>query len=436
MQVSVESVGAIGRRLTITLPAEELEEAIKSRLQRLAKQVKMPGFRPGKVPMKMVEAQYGPQIMREVSGELIQTSYQQALGQEGLRPAGGPKIVPKTLERGRALEFVAEFDVYPEAKQLDLSGQTIVRPTCDITEADIDRTVETIRKQQQTWQTVERQAKLDDQVTMDFEGSIGGELFQGGKGTDVQLVLGSGMMIAGFEDQLVGVSANDQRTITVTFPQDYRAKDLAGKEAQFAVKVKKVEEPVLPELNDEFVAKLGIENGNMEKLRSDVKENLEREMRVRQRNILRDRVLEALIKVNDLDVPRSLVEREIEHMKQSAAQNQQAQGLLAQDSGDDAIYEKAAKRRVLLGLVVSEIVKQKNISADPAKVRERVEELAAGYESPEDVIRWHYEKPERLQGIEAVVLEEKVVEALIESAKVEDKPMGFQDLIQESMAAN
>ena len=436
MQVSVEAIGSIGRRLTVTVPAEQLEDAIVSRLKRLSKQVKIPGFRPGKVPMKMVEAQYGSQVMQEASGELIQSSYQQALGQEGLRPAGSPKIVPKTLERGQALEYVAEFDVYPEAKQLDLTGKPIERPVCKVTDEDIDRTIDTLRKQQQTWKSVDRKAKLDDQLMIDFVGTIDGVEFQGGKGNDVPLVLGSGAMIKGLEDGLVGVKGGEQKRVETTFPDNYQAKELAGKKAQFEVIVKTVEEPVLPEVNDEFIAKLGIENGSVEKLRADVKDNLERELGVRQRNVLRDRVLEALIELNDLDVPAELVAQEIEQMKQSAAQQQQSQGLPVTDSGDNAIYEKAAKRRVLLGLVIAEVIKQHNITADPDTVRKRVEEMAGGYESPEQVVRWHYEKPERLQGIESVVLEEKVVEVLLQTADIKDKEMGFQDLVQESMGAN
>jgi len=259
--------------------------------------------------------------------------------------------------------------------------------------------------------------------------------FQGGKGSDVPLVLGSGAMIKGFEDGLVGVKSGEQRTVETIFPDDYQAGQLAGKKARFEVTVKSIEESVLPDVDDEFIAKLGIENGTVEKLRSDVKDNLERELYARQRNVLRDRVLEALIELNDLDVPAELVVQEIEQMKQNAAQQQQSQGLPVTDSGDDAIYQKAAKRRVLLGLVVAEVIKQHNITADADTVRQRVEELAAGYESPDKMIHWHYENPERLQGIQSVVLEEKVVEVLLQTAEITEKEMNFQDLIQESMGA-
>lgn len=435
MQVSVESVGSIGRRLTISLPAEQLEQAIVSRLQRLTKQVKMPGFRPGKVPMKIIEAEYGGQVIQEATGELIESSYQKALGQEGLRPAGSPKIEPKTMERGQALEYVAEFDVYPEAKKLDLKGQTIERLRCQITEADVDRTIETLRRQQITWNKVDRPAKLDDQIVIDFVGSIDGTEFAGGAAKDTPLVLGSGAMISGFEDQLIGISSGEERTIEVTFPEDYQAPELAAKKAQFVVTTKSVEEPELPEVNDEFVAKLGVENGSVEKLRSDVRDNLEREKQVRQRNVLRDHVLQALVEINDIDVPLGLIEQEINSMKQQEAQQQQSQGLAVTESAND-VYEASARRRVLLGLVVGEIVREQNITADKDLVRKRVEELAAGYESPDEVIRWHYESPERIQGIQSVVLEEKVVEALLQTATIKEQDIGFQELVKTSLATN
>lgn len=433
MQVSVESTGAIGRRMTVTLPAEALEEAVAGKLKRLARQVRLPGFRKGKVPMKVVEAQYGNDAMAEASNDLIQKSFQEAIGQEGLIPAGGPSVEPKTIERGKAFEYVAEFDIYPEIPKTDLSGQEVEKLVSDISDEDVDRTIQTMLGQRKTWKPVERAAQNDDQVVIDFVGRIDGEAFEGGSATDVPLVLGSGSMIEGFESGIAGASAGDTVNIEVAFPEEYQASNLAGKPARFEVTVKSVSEPELPELDDEFAKSLGIEGG-VEQMKKDVKENLERERDQRVQSQLRNRVMEALLKVNEFEVPKSLVAQEIQHMKESDRQQRATQDM--PDTGgmiNDDIYQKLAERRVALGLIMAEIVKQKDIKVDADMVRQRVEQLASSYESPEAVIAWHYEKPGRLAQMEQSVIEDAVVDSVLETAKIKETRVGFQDLIQKGM---
>ncbi|MBE9515994.1 MAG: trigger factor [Proteobacteria bacterium] len=432
MQVSVESTGAIGRRMTVTLPAEELESAVSARLKRLAGQVKMPGFRKGKVPMKVVEAQYGHDAIAEASNELIQKSFQEALGQEGLMPAGGPKVEPKSMERGKEFEYTAEFDVYPEIPKTDLSGHEVEKTVSDIGDEDIDRTITTMLEQRKSWKQVERAAKTDDQTVIDFIGRIDDEAFEGGTANDVPLVLGSGSMIEGFEAGIEGAKAGDTITVEVTFPKDYQAEQLAGKLAKFEITVKSVSEPEVPALDDKFAKSLGIEGG-IEQMKKDVKENLERERDQRQRSLLRNKVMEALLKANKFDVPKSLVAQEIQHMKETDRQQRAAQGM--PDAGGmitDEIYEKLAERRVALGLIMAEIVKQKDLKVDADKVRQRVEALAANYESPESVVAWHYEQPERLAQIEQAVIEDAVVDSVLETATIKETRVNFQDLISTS----
>lgn len=430
MEVRVEESSPIRRRMTVKIPANRLEEMISGRLKRLAKKVKLPGFRPGKVPMKIMEAQYGPQAMSEAQGELIQQSYVEAVDQEGLKPAGMPKIEALKVDRGEPLEYVAEFDIYPKISTLDLKGKTVERPQCDITDADIDHTLETMQKQQQTWSVVEREAADGDQVTIDFKGTLDGEVFQGGEAQDFPLVLGSKTMVEGFEDGLLGAKAGEQRTLKVKFAKDYQAQLLAGKKAEFCVDVKTVSEAELPEINEEFAKKLGVEDGSLEKLREDVKKNLEQEKEARLRNLLRTRVLNQLLESNKIEVPESLIIEEKGRMQEANARQQQASGRADMPDIDDTTLTGFATRRVTLGLILSEIVSANGIKADADLVRRRVEELAQGYESPDEIVRWYYEKPGRLQELESVVVEEKVVETVLEGATIEDKAIEFEKLLK------
>lgn len=432
MQVSVENIGTIGRRMKVSLPSDAFEKAFTMRLKRMSKQVKLPGFRPGKVPLKIVEAQYGSQITQEVTGELIQSSFQEAIGKEGLRPASGPKIDPKKLERGQELEYVAEFDIYPEVAKLDLSGKTLKIPTCEIKDADIKDTLGTMQKQRMLWKPVEREAKNDDQVTIDFAGTVDGEAFDGGEAKSVPLVLGSGAMIPGFEEGLLKSKAGDEKDVEVTFPEDYQAANLAGKKAIFKIKIHQVAEGQLPELTEDFVKQFGVESGSLDELREGVKANLEREAAVRIRNITRDKVLEALLEANDFELPEGMIADEIKQIQASQAQSRQTQGLPEAPLADENELTKAARKRVSLGLIVGEIIKKNNLKADSAKIRKRVEELASGYENPPALVAWYFEKPERLREIESLVLEEVVVEEVLATATVKTNTMTFKELVEVS----
>lgn len=423
MQVSVETIGTLGRRLKVAVPADQVEKEFNTRLQQLSKQVKLPGFRPGKVPLKMVEAQYGGRLMDEIAGDLIQTTMHEAIGSQGLRPAGDPRVQRKAVARGEQLEYTVEFEIYPEVKRFDLAGSRIERPVVTVTDADVDRTLETIRKQRATWKPVEREACLGDRVTIDFVGRLNGKEFEGGKANALPVVLGSGTLIESMEQGLLGAKGGEARNITARFPADYRHSLLAGQAADFDVKVNEVAEAVLPEVNEAFARELGVADGSVEKLRADVKSNLEREATSRARAAVRARALKLLLETNPIEVPQSLLEAEIQRLKSTDTTS----GLTLTD---EDMYRKRARSRVALGLILGEIIRTRGLVPDPSRVRARLEEMAADYESPQEFIKWHYEKPERLSEIESLVMEERVVEDLLLSAEVTDKSMTFQELLK------
>jgi trigger factor len=423
MQVSVETIGTLGRRLKVAVPADQVEKEFNVRLQRLSKQVKMPGFRPGKVPLKMVEAQYGGRLMDEVAGELIQTTLYEAIGSQGLRPAGDPRIQRKPAVRGEQLEYTVEFEIFPEVKRFDLAGSRIERPVVTVSEEDVNRTLETIRKQRATWKPVEREAHLGDRLNIDFVGRINGKEFDGGKANGFQLALGSGTLIEDMEQGLVGARTGDMRHISAKFPADYRHSMLAEQTADFDVKVNEIAEAELPELNEDFARNLGVADGSLDKLRADVRANLEREATGRTRAVVRARALRLLLDANPIEVPQSLLDAEAQRLKNS----DMASGLNAKD---DAAYGARARSRVALGLILGEFIRNRGLVPDPARVRAKLEEMAADYESPQEFIQWHYEKPERLSEIEGLVMEEKVVEDLLVSADISDKPVSFQELLK------
>jgi trigger factor len=431
MQVSLETTGSLGRRLTIAVPSERLEKAFSAKIQRLSKTAKFPGFRPGKAPLKLVEAQYGSKVLQEVMGELIQSSFYEAVTEQGLKPAGGPAIQPKTIERGRDFEYIAEFEIYPEIGKLEISSSKIERPVCEVTEADVDRTIESLRKQRTTWQPVDRAAQMGDRANVDFKGFLNDVPFEGGEAKGFQLTLGSNALIDGFEEGLVGVKSGESRSLNVTFPADYRNTTLAGQAVRFDVQVHEINEPVLPELNAEFAAMLGIGDGGVDSLRKEVRNSLEREMRDRTRNLVRDQVFKAVIEANVVDVPKALEQAEIERMMESTRANLAAQGVPTDRiPNDPSLYSEQARRRVSLGLILAELVKVKGLIADVARVRSKIEEMAANYEAPADFIEWHYSQPNRLAEVESLVLEEQAIDLLLATAQLVDKPITFQELTQ------
>jgi len=431
MQVTVESTGTLGRRMTVAVPADRLEKEFAARLKNLSRTVRFPGFRPGKAPIKMVEAQYGGKVLDEVVGDLIRTTFYEAVTEKGLKPAGGPDIQPKHVDRGKDFEYTASFEIFPEVTRLDIQGCRIERPVAEVTEEDVDRTIDKLRQQRVSWHPVERAAANGDRVMIDFQGSVDGTPFDGGAASDFPLVLGNNVLIEGFESGLVGAKTGEQRTLDLRFPSDYRNAALAGKAAQFAVTLKQVNEPRLPEVNDDFARALGVPDGSVETLRREVRGNLERERDDRVRRRVRDQVFKTLTELNDFEVPKAMEQEEIQRLIQMTRSNLQAQGLQGgQIPTDPALYAEQARSRVKLGLVISEIIRKQEMTASPARVRARIEEQAASYDDPKEFIAWHYASPGRLAEAESHVLESDVVDILLKTADIVDKPMSFQELVQ------
>ncbi len=428
MQVSLESTGAIGRRMTVTIPAERMEESVVKRLSTMGRNIRLPGFRPGKAPRKLIESKYGNQVVMEVAEQLINESYRNALGEEKVVPAGSPKIEAKTIERGKDLEFVAEFEVFPEIVRVDLSGESVTRPVCEVGDADIGRTIESLRERATEWDETEDAAAEGDKLTIDFTGTIDGEPFEGGQGNDYEMVLGKGQMLPEFESALPGSRAGDARTATVTFPEDYPGTAVAGKTAEFSVTVKTVSHPRLPEVDESFVKGLGVEEGTEEALRAEVRKNLERELKDRIRANVKNQVMEKLVSLNPIEVPTQLAEEEADRVIESTRARFAAQGMKDVPVDREKVMPEA-RRRVALGLIIHQVVRSNELKTDDSKVRERVEEMASSYERPEEFVQWHYADRSRLANIEAMVLEDQVVEFLLTSAEVVDEPVAFQDFV-------
>ena len=424
MQVSVESVSNLGRRMTVQVPAEEINQQVSSKLQQLAQTVKLDGFRPGKVPLSVVEKRFGEQARAEVSNDVISKTYEEALKQENLNPAGTPSIEPS--ENSDLFEYVASFEIYPEIVLPQISDLNIDKPVAEVAESDLDEMMEKLRKQRVTWSDVDRASANGDKLTIDFEGKINGEAFSGNSAKQVPLELGSGSMIPGFEDQLVGVSASDNKSIEVSFPVDYSASDLAGKAAIFDITVHSVAEPVLPELNDEFSVSFGMPEGGIEKLRSEVRNNMERELEAALKTSIKQQVFDCLIEKTALDIPTALLDREIDAL----VKNDQLAADTVTDDVSRASYENEAKRRVSLGLLIGEIAKINQLQLDPDKIRITIENIAASYEKPEEVKQWYYGNQEMMAGIQSLVMEDTVVDWVIGSANINENSTTFSELLK------
>lgn len=433
MQVSVENSGPLERRMTVEVPAERLDQEIENRLKSMARTVRIAGFRPGKVPFKVVRQRYGRQVQMEVASELMNSSFQEALNQEGLRPAGGPRIEPGEIEPGRNLEFTAVFEVYPEFSLAPLEDIEIEKPVTEITDADIDAMLDKLRRQRATWEPVERGAEQGDQVVVDFKGTLDGEPFEGGEGSDMTVELGSGRMIAGFEEGLVGLSPGDEKQLDLTFPEDYHSEALAGKAVKFDVRVKQVSASKLPGIDEEFAASLGVTEGGVEALREEVRKNMERELENARKAVLKDRAFEALIEKNPIEVPAALIEEEVDRLAQDM-QNQLGQNQNLNLPRE--LFQDKARRRVLLGLLIGEVVKANNIQVDQDRMRTLVENIAAGYEDPEEVLKWYYGNQEAMASVQTLVLEEQVMDWILDQAKITEKPYTFEELIELRQAAS
>ncbi len=434
MQVSVETTEGLQRKMTIALPAEDINSAVTERLQSLGKTTRLNGFRPGKVPFNVLKKRFEPQVRSEVLGSLINKSFYDAIQQENLRPAGQPDIAPETSDDDASdgFSYVATFEVYPEFVPVYNDQIKVVKPVVAVADSDIDEMIETLRKQRIEYTTVERAAANDDQIVIDFLGRVDGEEFDGGKAEKAPLVLGSGAMIDGFESQLVGLSAGDEKTIKVTFPEGYQAEHLSGKEAEFDINVHEVKESFLPELNEELIKSFGIEDGTLPSLRADIEKNMQRELKQRVDNEIKTQIMDGLVELNQVDVPSALVSEEI---------GRQREQLMKQMPGDadasflsDDLFKEQAERRVRLGLVVGEIVRTAEIKADAAAVRAQVETMASSYQDPQQVIDYYYSNQEMLQNIEGLVLEEAVTSKVLEAATVSDETRSFQEMMNPAPA--
>ncbi len=430
MQVSMETLAGLERRMTIEVPADTVESQVKSRLQEAAKNVQMKGFRKGKVPVKVIKERYGAGVRQEVLGEVMSHSWWEAVTQEKVKPAGQPRIEPKSLEEGKNLEFTATFEVYPEIELQDFSGITIEKKGAEISDADIDKMVETLREQRKTYAETDRASQDGDRVNIDFTGTIDGEKFDGGEAKGSNLVLGSKRMIPGFEEGLVGLSKGEEKTLSLTFPEDYHNKDLAGKATEFAVKVNSVSEPVLPALNDEFFASFDVAEGGLDAFRKEVSANMARELKNASRNNIKNQVIEGLLKIHTVDVPKALVKNEVGALRQQAMQQFGGGRNIDPSMLPDDLFSGQAERRVTLSLIMNEIVNKNNLKPEPDAVRKLVEEMAESYEKPEEVIKWYYSDKEQLANIEAMALEEAVIDLILDSANISESNVSYEEALK------
>lgn len=434
MQTNLETISTLERRITMALPSEQIEKEVDERLKRLSRTVKMSGFRPGKVPLKIVAQQYGPQIRSEVVGDAVQKAFSEVVNEQKLRVAGYPRIEPKQdgVDQN-SIAFSATFEIYPEFKPGDVSGAKIERLTLQVSDADVDKTIEILRKQRVTYKEVSRAAKSADRVTADFTGRIDGVEFAGGKGAGVPVVLGEGRMLPDFETGLTGMASGETKTFEVKFPEDYGGKEVAGKTAAFETVVSKVEEPVLPEIDGEFAKSLGVADGDLGKMRQEIRGNVEREVQKRIESDAKQKVMQALIDVTQVEVPKALVEMEVERLVQSARQDLESRGIkMEQLPINPEIFESQAKRRVTLGLILAELVKVNDLNPKPEQIRSRVDEYASTYEQPSEVVKWVYSEPQRLAEFEGMAIESNVVSWVLERAKVEDKSVSFDELMEKA----
>lgn len=433
MQANLETLGQLERRLSIAVPMAEIDSEVENRLKRLTRTVKLHGFRPGKVPYRVVVQQYGGQVRQEVLGDTLEKSFGEAIRQQNLKVAGYPKFEAKPPSEGAGeFEYSATFEIYPEVVPGDISKATITRPTLEVGEAETSKTLEIMRKQRASYEPADRAAANGDRLTIDYRGTIDGKEFSGSAAQDSTVVLGEGRLLPDFEKQLEGMKSGETRTFELRFPDDYHGKEVAGKTASFEVKLSQVAAPKLPEIDAEFAKSLGVADGDLAKMRAEVKANLEREVKIRLKNRVKDQVMQALIDATKIEVPKALVETEIQRLQAQARQDLAARGIPVKDDMPipAEVFEKQAQHRVNLGLILAEVVRANNLHAKPEQVRAVVEEQAQSYEHPEEVVKWFYQSPERLRDIESMVLEDNVVAWVLAAAKVEDKAIAFDELME------
>ncbi|VAW56147.1 Cell division trigger factor [hydrothermal vent metagenome] len=426
MQVSIEPGEGLERKMTVQVPAETIQQEVESRLSSMRSRVKIDGFRPGKVPLNVVKKQYGESVLQEVVSEMMQTSMRDAVIQEKLNPAGTPSIGPISVESGKPLEYTATFEVYPEIELSDCSQLKLERTSAEVTDDDVDTMLETLVKQRTVYEVTERASQENDQMTIDFNGTIDGVEFEGGQADGVPVVIGSNSMIPGFEEALKGKSANDEFTFDVNFPDDYHTEDLQGKTATFATKVKNVAAPKIPEIDEEFAKSFGVDDGSIETLKSDVRGNMNRELRNKLLDVFKKQVMDKLLEANDVLVPKALVDHEAEILQKKMTETGNLQAGM---SLPKELFEGEAKRRVGLGLVIGEVIKVAEIKPDNDKVSSKIEDIAQTYEDPSEVVTHYNSNPQLKQSIEALVMEEMVVDWIAEKATVTEISSDFQALM-------
>ncbi|MBK6739953.1 MAG: trigger factor [Haliea sp.] len=435
MRVSIETTSNLERRLTVGVPAERVESEVDTRLQKASRNLRLPGFRPGKVPMKVMRQRFGAGIRQEVVGEVVNESFREAVIQEKLRPAGLPSIEPKNLEQGKELQYVATFEVYPEVELAEMKGFSVEQVVAQVKDEDVDKMIDVFRKQQGTWESVERASVLTDKVTIDYLGTRDGEEFAGGSAQDSDLELGSGRMIPGFEDGIVGMTTGEERTLALRFPEDYHSEELKGAAVQFKITVKNIQQLVPAALDEALFAKYGVEDGGEERFRKEVADNMARELKNAVQSKVKQQVMDAVLEAHkSLEVPKALIDQEI-----TALRNQMFQqyGGLGNQNLDlksllpDTMFAENAERRVKLGLVLAEIVAKNDLKPGREKVREVIEEMASTYQNPQEVIDYYYSNQQQLAAVESKVLEDLVVEKLLEKANIVTKDCNYQDAINQ-----
>ncbi len=423
MQVSVENLEGLERKLTITVPKETVDKAIAKKLAEISKNVRINGFRPGKVPAKVIQARYGDAARQDSISDIIQETYPKALQESKINPAGMP-TVDLQESKGDSFSYTAIVEVYPEVELGDMSKLDIEQESVTITEEDIDNVINKLQEQKKTWKDVKRKAKKDDQLTIDFVGSIDGEEFDGGKAEGAKIIIGSKTMIPGFETGLKGLKTGEEATITAKFPKKYQVEDLAGKEAEFKIKVHNVEAPVVPEVDEQFIKDFGVEDGTMESFRAEVKANMERELKEALKNKNKKNVMDALLEQNNVIAPKAMVDEEIKALQENIRQYTQQESNL-----DNSLFQDEAERRVKLGLIINKIVEQENITADEDKVKQAVEDIAAPYNDPDQVVQYYYSQPNMLKNVEAMVIEEAVGDLVVSKANVTVVDKDYQDVV-------
>ena len=430
MQVSIESSTGLERQLKIGVPADKIDQEVTDRLQKATKTVSIKGFRKGKVPLRVVKQHYGKGVRQEVVGEIVNSSFYEAIQKEELRPVGQPRIDDLKDAEGQDLEYLAIFEVYPEVKLADLGKVKVSRPVADVTPEDVEKMISVLRDQQATFTAAEKAAEEGDQVNINFVGTHKKEEFAGGSAEGQDLVLGSNSMIPGFEDGLIGVSAGDETVLKLKFPKDYHSEELKGKAVQFAVKVNSVSEKQMPEMDDDFFKMYGVETGGEEKFREDIEANMERELRNAIRTKVKNRVMDQLFSLNKVDVPAALVSNEITQLKQQMVQQFGGGQQIDLSMLPDDMFKEKAERRAALGVIVSEVVKVEELTPDADQVRARVDEIASTYEQPQEVVDYYYSKPELLSSVEAVVLEDQVTELVLSKAKVKEEAQPYDEVVK------